>query len=107
MKHSKTNLIAFAILVLGWSLVLSGLVHGLSKYALKHPAKDKPGYSEIRTVAKEYNLTQREVKAAVRDIKGHEPNLPEIIISNTITMGFTLGLFVLIRKLVSRFTERK
>jgi hypothetical protein len=107
MKRTHINLIAFAILVLGWSLALVGIVHGLTYYSERHPAKDKPGYSEIRTIAQENHLTHREVASAVRNPQDLKPHFLKIVLSQTITMGFTLGLFVLIRKVVSRFTEQK
>ena len=107
MKHANTNLIAFAILVLTWSLTLYGFVHWATKYANRHPHKEKPGLSEIRSIAQENNLTYREVSAAVKTPKDRIINLPKIILSQTISIGFTLGVFALIRKLVARFTERK
>ena len=107
MKRTHINLIAFAILVLGWSLALVGIVHGLTYYSQRHPAKDKPGYSEIRTIAQENHLTHREVASAVRNPQDLKPHFLKIVLSQTITMGFTLGLFVLIRKVVSRCTEQK
>ena len=106
MKHAKTNLISYAILVIGWSIALYALAYVLIIYSEKHPAMDKAGYSEIRTIAKENNLTPREVKSAVQDPKTLPLHLPMIIASQAIDIGFTLGLFALTRRIVSRYTDR-
>ena len=107
MKLTKTSLISFAILVLGWSFTLYVFAYALIRYSEKHPAIEKPGYSEIRAIAEQNNLTPRQVAAAVRAPKDIPLHLPMIIASQAISMGFTLGLFALVRALVSRYTGRK
>lgn len=105
MPRLKTNLIAYALHVLAWSLVLSGIVYGLMAFSIQHPARDKPGYAEIRAIAQEYSLSPRDVAKAVRPVPSRRFFLPAILVFQSISIGFTLGLFLLIRKGVARFTE--
>lgn len=107
MTNRRTNLVAFAVLVLASSLILYGFIIGITKYADKHPPREKPGFSEIRTIAQENNLKFSDVSTAVKGLRDRSINLPKIIYSQTIYFGFVLGAFVLVRKLVSKFTERK
>ncbi len=107
MKKTKTNLISYAIFVIAWSLMLYGFILGATKYTIKHPPKDKPGLSEIIAIAKENNLTYRDVSNAVKGPLDRQINLPQIILSQTISIGFILGVYALIRKVVVKFTERK
>jgi hypothetical protein len=105
MKNRKTNLIAYAVFVLAWSLILYGFIISATQYSSSHPKEDKPGISEIRTIAEENNLKYRDVSSALKGPADYKINLPKIILSQTIAIGFTLGIFVLIRKLVAKFTE--
>ncbi len=84
-----------------------GFILGATKYSASHPKEDKPGIAEIRAIAEENNLNYREVSSALKGPADQKINLPKIILSQTITIGFTLGVFVLIRKLVSRFIKHK
>jgi len=107
MKLTKTNLIAYLIFVLAWSLILYGIVIGIAKYAKQHPPADKPGFSEIRAIAEENDLTQGEVATALRaPVTADVQDLIRIILSQAISIGFTVGVFSLIRKQVSRYTEK-
>lgn len=101
-RERKTNLLAYGIFVLGWSLALYGLVLGASYYTERQPPKEKPGLSEICAIAEENNLTSSQVAAAIRGPRNSATILPSIILSQAFSIGLTLGVFALLRRWVAR-----
>ena len=105
MKTHTTNIIAFSIMVLLYSIPL--LIGGIwSQAYIKHHS-DKPGMNEIRAIAKENNLKHTEVGNALRPPREIGLRaLVSVLVGQTVFLGFTLGLFELLRRFTSRFSKQ-
>ena len=102
MSNKITNLIAFLLVVLIYSLPLYGGIIWSQSY-IRNIA-DKPGIAEIRKIAQENNLKHSEVANALRPTLTGDSPLLKIMAVQAILVGLTLGLFDLIRRLISRIS---
>ncbi len=104
MKRQTTDLIAFFLMVVIYSTPL--FLGGVWSQAYIKRHSDKPGISEIRQIAKENNLSHSEVGIALRSPRGMDLRVfVSILVGQSIFLGFTLGLFWLIRRLMARFSK--
>ena len=105
MSNKYVNLLAFLIVVLVYSLPLYGGMIWSQSYIKKNA--DKPGLAEIRKIAQENNLKHSEVSNALRPPRKGAPPLLGIMAGQAILVGFTLGLFGFIRRIISGFSKQK
>ena len=105
MSRKYTDIIAFLILALVYSLPLYGGMMWSQSYIQRNA--DKPGMAEIRRIAQENNLKHSEVSNALRPPrKGGMPYV-RIFMMQSVFIGFTLGLFAFLRRITSRFSKQK
>ena len=105
MSRKYTDIIAFLILALVYSLPLYGGMMWSQSYIQRNA--DKPGMAEIRRIAQENNLKHSEVSNALRQPrKGGLPFI-RIFMLQAIFLGFTLGLFAFLRRITSRFSKQE